>query len=470
MQNGASIDKVTLLNHTPLHEACSRGYHAIAQMLLDHGANPNALDSRGYSAVHHAVANGRSEALDVLLQKGADPNLFGTNSVSDDSPTTPLCLAIALENEKIARQLLDAGAVPDMPVRGASPLHRAIAMGHLKLVRALVDHRHALDTLDDAGLSPLVLAVRQRSAEIARLLLESGAGPNFPSQSPGWTALHEAVSIEDPELVSLVLAFLPDPNVAETSQRLTPLHLAASKGLFDIASRLLAAHADVNLADHLGNRPIHFATAGSHSSLALLLCSQPSISHSEAAASALHQFLSLVQGEFQQAQSQHLPPTSASLRLDTHSIQSPSTVAVTKPAPTPKPAMAAPSIPPPALPSGIRPPRPDSGYLAASPIAEPADTSVRPRRRETVTMQYNAKQYIQQAQQSLSKDQYLYFQGMLRDYKSKNLDINELIHKVIELFAETQQNVLMRDFVQFIPDRYKESYSDQVASFLDPDQ
>ena len=85
-------------------------------------------------------------------------------------------------------------------------------------------------------------------------------------------------------------------------------------------------------------------------------------------------------------------------------------------------------------------------------------------------MQYNAKQYIQQAQQSLSKDQYLYFQGMLRDYKSKNLDINELIHKVIELFAETQQNVLMRDFVQFIPDRYKESYSDQVASFLDPDQ
>ena len=83
-------------------------------------------------------------------------------------------------------------------------------------------------------------------------------------------------------------------------------------------------------------------------------------------------------------------------------------------------------------------------------------------------MQYNAKQYIQQAQQRLSKDQYLYFQAMLRDYKSKHLDINELIQKVIDLFRETEQDILMRDFVQFIPDRYKDAYSDKVSALLDP--
>lgn len=346
IQLGALVDKVTHQNHTPLHEASSRGYHLIAQMLLEHGANPNALDSRGYSPIHHAVSNGRSESLEVLLHASADPNLLGTNSSTDESPNTPLCLAIALENEKIVCQLLDAGAIPDKSVRGSSPLHRSVDMKHSKIVRALIDARHPLDVLDDTGLSPLVLAVRLRAFDIVHLLLDSGAQPDFPAGPPGWRPLHEAVSNDDLPMVELLLSKGPDPNVADAVHRVSPLHLAASRGHFDITSRLLAAGADGNLADDCGNKPVHYATAGSHSAVALLLCSNPSISLSDRAAALLREFLTVIQGEYTQSGAGIMAPVRASTS-NSAKIESPSSATASKTKlPTGQPPKKLPSVPP----------------------------------------------------------------------------------------------------------------------------
>jgi ankyrin repeat protein len=60
---------------TALHSAVAGRHHAIAARLLDHGADPDALQSGGWTALHAAARLGDSETVDLLLSRGADATL-----------------------------------------------------------------------------------------------------------------------------------------------------------------------------------------------------------------------------------------------------------------------------------------------------------------------------------------------------------------------------------------------------------
>ena len=77
---------------TALHHAAIHGYAGLAKLLLDHGADVNAM---GYENNHEmtppvvlAAWEGGMEALRLLLENGADPNSRSSNGV------TPLSTAI----------------------------------------------------------------------------------------------------------------------------------------------------------------------------------------------------------------------------------------------------------------------------------------------------------------------------------------------------------------------------------------
>ena len=60
---------------TALHSAASAGKLDIAQCLLDAGADPDARQSKGHTALHSAAHNGDAALVKLLLQRGADPLL-----------------------------------------------------------------------------------------------------------------------------------------------------------------------------------------------------------------------------------------------------------------------------------------------------------------------------------------------------------------------------------------------------------
>jgi len=140
---------------TALHHACAQEHPAVAQMLLEAGADANARDTSGWtplmlSAESHcyscavaltgrgakvnlasaigttplllAAAQGDSAQVELLLRRGANPN-----AASRDK-NTALLEAASRGYVEVAQKLLAAGADPNVrTVRGETPLLRATA-------------------------------------------------------------------------------------------------------------------------------------------------------------------------------------------------------------------------------------------------------------------------------------------------------------------------------------------------------
>ena len=149
---------------TPLHFAARDGYLETAELLLDEGADINAVVADGKNALGLAIFNGHYALASMLIDRGIDVN------TADARGFTPLFWAVDRRNMETApnfpwvvtedplpliRQLLDAGADPNQLVndtprarmRGGSPrivfataIMRAAFSGDLELTRLLLEY------------------------------------------------------------------------------------------------------------------------------------------------------------------------------------------------------------------------------------------------------------------------------------------------------------------------------------------
>lgn len=95
---GAKVNQVSRndIRMAPLHGAVSSGLVAIAQILLEHGANVNTRQGAGYTPLHQAAYNGHAEMVELLLRHGADLEAHLPNG------KTPLNLALEKFHHEIA--------------------------------------------------------------------------------------------------------------------------------------------------------------------------------------------------------------------------------------------------------------------------------------------------------------------------------------------------------------------------------
>jgi ankyrin repeat protein len=164
------------------------------EALLSHGADPNSANEEGWRPLHIAVGQlgvgGHAGFVDLLLQHGADPN--GWDASRNE---TPLLTASEPPELKIAQRLLEAGADPN--------------------------------ARRSDGESPLRLAVRQGSHELATLLLRHGADKSINTFGGdlAWTALGIAASRFDLPMIELLLEAGADPMAQDDMGRTARDHL-----------------------------------------------------------------------------------------------------------------------------------------------------------------------------------------------------------------------------------------------------
>jgi hypothetical protein len=83
VRGGANVNAQEKLKHcTPLHMAARRGNVAVAEALLDGGAEREARDKLGDTPLHRAVKCGKTEIAALLLSRGADVHARGKGGLA----------------------------------------------------------------------------------------------------------------------------------------------------------------------------------------------------------------------------------------------------------------------------------------------------------------------------------------------------------------------------------------------------
>ena len=177
LAQGADINQRDINGATPLSIAIETSHQAAARALIDAGADVTLPGHSGVTPLAAAAYKGSVDVLDTLLRRGADPK-------APDSTGKPAILYAAARGfTQIVTRLLDAGSdVNQVYANGLTVLSWAAGYAEdvpasegAGLVRLLLERGARVNTADDRGMTPLMIAASMDHAEVAELLLARGA-------------------------------------------------------------------------------------------------------------------------------------------------------------------------------------------------------------------------------------------------------------------------------------------------------
>lgn len=155
---------------TALHFAALNGNRAVAELLLNSGADPNIPCDAGQTPFHFACRNGNIYIMYKMMQQGADLR------IADEQGKTALHYAVS-GGSVIATQYLWETRMfhfSDPDNYQVTPLHLAASTGNTDVVRYLLRaNRCSPEAVDHQGATALHVAAEKGMIEVCWLLLKS---------------------------------------------------------------------------------------------------------------------------------------------------------------------------------------------------------------------------------------------------------------------------------------------------------
>ena len=242
---GADVNALNEDGQTPLHTAAGgeKDCPELCSILLKHNAKIDAVDKDGNQPLHLAWKRGHTRTSRLLLSNGADVNALNENG------QTPLHTAAGGKKDcpELCSILVEYNAKIDAVDKdGNQPLHLACSRLHSETCSLLVSHGASTTSLNKQQKQPVVLA-------------NESVMMNFKVEKSNH-ALHIASRIGDTRTVQLLVDCGADVNVLNEDGQ-TPLHTAAGGllGRPELCSILLKRNAKIDAVDKDGNQPLHLA-------------------------------------------------------------------------------------------------------------------------------------------------------------------------------------------------------------------
>ena len=242
-----------LSGNTPLHVASANLHYEKINQLLIHGADPNALNNSNNTPLHYLMIHCSKDDIDAIIDGIKLLVNFGANiNVQNDRGDSPLLLAVvefcATLTPIIVHEMLNLGADPHLENFNRwgrfSPLTRAI-----------------------------IGEVEGRYKNLVPMMMSYGVNIEYisPFDPNGYTYLHKSAVKLNVELMRKLLDYGADPNSLDRYHR-SAMHLVFLyllpmsygphyKMCLLLAIEQLVKHgANVNVQNHEGDTPLHFAT------------------------------------------------------------------------------------------------------------------------------------------------------------------------------------------------------------------
>ena len=177
IEKGVKVDAKANWNRTPLISAISsneRENTEMVKLLIEAGADINVKHSNDATPLFDAAGWGKKEIAKLLLEKGADPNALSADCAPYAAyEVTPIFCAIWQHHGEMLQILLDHGAMVNTPNLKSSPLHQAAQFNDLEAAAFLVKNNADRAMKDEAGKTALDIAKEKDNAAMI-YLLETG--------------------------------------------------------------------------------------------------------------------------------------------------------------------------------------------------------------------------------------------------------------------------------------------------------
>lgn len=270
LERGANINAVYRAEARALHAAAAQGNTKALEFLIEHGLNIEELTEKSYTPLACALTWGQDEAALLLMEKGANVNLqtkkgatplhFACKNnlvrstfallergskvnVRDNDGWTPLHEACATGCPSIVRKLVECGADIELELPNKDrPLHVALINEEERIARALVESGASINSKASDGRSSLHLASVYNLPRLAELLIEMGASTEEIDEN-SWTPL---CCFGGPAVAKVLIDHGANVNYADRDLW-TPLHQAVESNQLEEARMLLIAGADMSI-------------------------------------------------------------------------------------------------------------------------------------------------------------------------------------------------------------------------------
>jgi ankyrin repeat protein len=208
----ASLDAITGSDYRLVVEESQ--HESLGELLLDRGADVTQSDQYGMTALHYAVEMNKPSLLRALLKRDADPNARLTQGLpfrrgdyvgrEAYDGASPFWLAARLGNVEMMRELLDAGADPELrQAWGVTPT--MVAAGVTQTDSRIANEEKLIQALE-----LLVLEIKTDIHSVDR---------------SGQTAVHGAANVSGNEIIKFLVAEGADPEAVDSRGR-TPHDVA----------------------------------------------------------------------------------------------------------------------------------------------------------------------------------------------------------------------------------------------------
>lgn len=241
----------SLEGKTPLIIAVGNSYIDTAKILIENGANINAVDIEGWSALSYAVNNGDIEIAKLLLENKAkikDELLIAIKSPIVESSINMMKLLI---DNKANINYTDEN--------GFNPLNIAIESGDMELTKFLITNGANVNSLMQDGVSLIGYAIAQNNMDLLQILIENGANVNY-TNGDSWadTPLKTASRLGLDNVVRILLTRNVDINAVDMNGN-TALHTAALNSQLSVVKLLLEKNPNLDIQNKVGNTALHLA-------------------------------------------------------------------------------------------------------------------------------------------------------------------------------------------------------------------
>ncbi|KAL3989932.1 Ankyrin repeats (3 copies) family protein [Acanthocheilonema viteae] len=234
LEKGADVQAVDVGGLVPLHNASSFGHLEVVNLLLEAGADSQAEDLWNFTPLHESASKGRLEVVKLLVASGADPTRKIGNAKAPIEYIT---------DEDAKKEVLHEYA--------GYKIYMAAQIGDVLMLKNLLSDRdpnYVHPSLKETPLHAVASSAHQRKKIIAEMLLKNGC-PTGVLNRDGLSPLHIATKMCSYDVLEVLVNY--GVNISElNSCGQTALHIAAEKGDLDLCKRLLNYGLPFDLRDN----------------------------------------------------------------------------------------------------------------------------------------------------------------------------------------------------------------------------